>query len=188
MKQKQMEANLVLKSPFSSISSRSFGRVMQSRTWSPRKGQAGPHSGQGHGPFTHTKLRPLTPGHPRLTRWSHKQAGASHQHRRTDPPSQTPPAPLGRAPASRCCFFRSHFLAGPGCRQPPSPCGAGAAAAERRRRSPGGRGAARGAAAPGACAIGPAPPAQRIPLFRSLPPLRQRRWQQCDLAVPASLF
>lgn len=26
------------------------------------------------------------------------------------------------------------------------------------------------------------------PLFRSLPPLRQRRWQQRDLAVPASLF
>lgn len=52
------------------------------------------------------------------------------------------------------------------------------------RRARGGRGRAGGSGL-GALA---AALLQRSPLFRSLPPLRQCRWQQRDLAVPASLF
>lgn len=133
------------------------GRVMQS----PRKGRLAPTAG---------RTRPLHP---------HKAAAAdlgppgspdgaaARPGRGTGTPIPNPQRrsePLGRAPPSRCWFFRSHFLTRPRRSRLPlrgsgSACGGAEVKAPGRSPRQGRAGAALGAAAPHACAIGTAPPA-----------------------------
>lgn len=135
--------------------------ALEGRCKAPGKAGSPPQQA-GHGPFTRTKLRPLTsatPGSP--------DGATTRPGRGTGTPIPNPPAPLRAArpsPTEPLPVFQKPFpnSATP---QPLSPSGLGKRLRRGGGEGPGpeprqGRsGAALGAAAPHACAIGTAPPA-----------------------------
>lgn len=189
--------HLLQKSPFShNLQALLWKRDVKPPVEPPER-PARPHAGQGHGRFNPAKLRPspaadlsLPPAHQMEPRTGLGRATGTATRTL---PAPNPSGPLGRAPKSRCWFFRSHFLARPQLSRV-APAGSGSACGGAGGAAPVGAGAPLGPLWGRSGGGGPPVPAlsapllQRIPLFRSLPPLRQRRWQQCDLAVPASLF